>query len=92
MEFMRMLNAASSGCPPRATVKFLTESMADLIYRQQKVWREAEALNPRGEQESSDLPSLVRKTIEFNGTCSLLCLIIFIKGSGKRSHEEFESV
>eukprot|EP00983_Pelagomonas_calceolata_P084932 1156457-Pelagomonas_calceolata.AAC.1 len=38
--------------------------------------------SPRGEQESSDLPSLVRKTIELNGTSSLLYPIIFVQGSG----------
>eukprot|EP00983_Pelagomonas_calceolata_P079670 1154788-Pelagomonas_calceolata.AAC.3 len=38
--------------------------------------------SPRGEQESSDLPSLVRKTIESNGTYSRLYPIKFISGFG----------
>eukprot|EP00983_Pelagomonas_calceolata_P017211 539127-Pelagomonas_calceolata.AAC.1 len=35
-----------------------------------------------GEQESSDLPSLVRTTIELDGMHTLWCHIIFIQGSG----------
>eukprot|EP00983_Pelagomonas_calceolata_P108607 1159476-Pelagomonas_calceolata.AAC.7 len=43
----------------------------------------------RGEQESSDIPSLVRETIELIGMCTLLYPIIVIQGSGLRTHEEF---
>eukprot|EP00983_Pelagomonas_calceolata_P013902 445212-Pelagomonas_calceolata.AAC.1 len=37
--------------------------LGDLRYRQQEVWRQAGALykSPRGEQESSDLPSLAQR-------------------------------
>eukprot|EP00983_Pelagomonas_calceolata_P004504 146135-Pelagomonas_calceolata.AAC.1 len=40
----------------------MKDVIGDLRYRQQKFWREADALSPR--QVNSDLPSLMRKTIE----------------------------
>eukprot|EP00983_Pelagomonas_calceolata_P030515 957574-Pelagomonas_calceolata.AAC.10 len=56
----------------------IQDFLADLRHRKQKVWREADALSLRGEQESSDLPSLLRKTFKSNSTHTLLCAMIFI--------------